>query len=209
MPAELAIPLLCLLAQLPKLLRIVEDVCESPLFLLVRLAGPMPGLAGFVERMSKALLLPGRRLAQGPLHLRLSREGSILAEPVAKLLDRELRAGPADRHRVEIGAVPLIVGQDGFAGGCQHLGGLAPFGPCVEADNGKAPLAGLTLKDLVRLDMTFGRGQIALGGLLRGGLLVMVVEELVEHVARMPGQAGIVGERADAADEPVVAVHQE
>ena len=50
--------------------------------------------------------------------------------------------------------------------------------------------------------MAFGRGQIVLGGLLRGGLLVVVVEELAEHVARILGQAGIVGERTDATDKP-------
>ncbi|MCY4559751.1 MAG: hypothetical protein OXF79_25990, partial [Chloroflexi bacterium] len=120
-------------------------------------------LAVIVQPMRKSLLLPGFRLAPGRPRLRLCREGTVLVESVADLLDREPRAGLADHHRVEVGVVSVLVGQDGLAGGCQHLGSLAPFVPCVEAGNGDCSLACVALKHPVRLDMTFGRGQIALG----------------------------------------------
>ena len=54
MPAALAVSLLGLLAQLPKLLRIVEDVGKTLLFPIVRPLGALSGLAGLIEDMSEA-----------------------------------------------------------------------------------------------------------------------------------------------------------
>ena len=255
MPAELAVVLLGLLAQLPKLLRIVENMGESFLALarfqglgrwpvqqvrealllvFVRLAGPIPGLAGFVERVSKALplplirrlapssrsaglvermrealFLPGHRLAPQLSFRRLRRVGLVLTDPIAQLLDGEPRAGSTERHGVEVGAVPVLAGQDGLAGSGQHLCRLAPLRPCVETGNGYAPLFGLTLEGFVHLDEPLRRFQIALGGVSRHGLVLVVIEEPVEHVTSGLGQVGMLSERVHTLDQHPVSVHQE
>ena len=130
-----------------------------------------------VENVGEALLLPGRRLGPGLLR-RVPSPSADLAESAAELLEREPCTGLADRHRVEVGVVVLIVRENGLAGSRQSLGRLAPFGPSLETDNGNAELAGLTLKSLVRLHMTRARSQITLVCLARHGLVVMVLEKL-------------------------------
>ena len=166
MLAALAVVLLCFLAQLSEVLAVVEH-------------------------MGEALLLFGRGLAPGPFHLRLRCVRAVLAKTATELVDREPGTGLTDRHRVEVGAIPILVGEDGLAGGRQHLGRLAPFRPGVETGDGEASLAGKTFEEPVCLDMPLRRRQIALGGLLRGGLVVVVREELVKHIACTVGQAAV------------------
>lgn len=225
MPAQLAVALLGPLAQLPELFGIVEDVGE-PLLLLAggrRLGGwPVEGmseallvdfvrppgtssrLAGFVERMREAFLLPGRRLVPGLLYLRRRRKCAVLAEAVAELPDGEPRAGSAERHGVEVGAVLLLIGQDGLAGGGEHLGHLAPIGPSVEAGNRKALLFSLTLEGPVYLYKSLRGLQIVLGSLLRCGLVLVVLEEPAEHVAGALRDFGMIGKRANTRDQPLI-----
>ena len=101
-----------------------------------------------------------------------------------QLVDRQASARLSGGDRVEICAAPLVVGEDGLAGGRQQLDRFAPSEPGVEAGNGNAALAGMLFKHLVRLYVPFRRRQIALSNLARRDLVVMVLEEPVDHVAR-------------------------
>jgi len=71
-------------------------VGETLLFPFDRRPGLILRLAVIVQPMRKSLLLPEFRLAPGRPRLRLCREGTVLVESVADLLDREPRTGLAD-----------------------------------------------------------------------------------------------------------------
>ena len=176
MPAELAVALLGFVAQLAEFLGIVEDVGEALPFPSVRRPGSISRLAVIVQPMREPLLVSGLRLAPGLCHLRLPCDRAVIVEPVAQLVDRQAGARLSGGDRVEICAVPLVVGEDGLAGVREQLGRLAPPGPGVETGDGNAALAGVKFERLVRLDMPFRRRQIALGNLARGDVVVMVVE---------------------------------
>ena len=189
--------------------RPVELVREALPFLFVRPVGSHLRLSALFEDVSEALLLLGRWLVPGLLRLRLPDARAVLAEPVAKLLDGELCADLAERHGVEVGAVPVLVGEDSLAGGGQHFGRFVPSGPGVKTGDRKAAFAGVTFEGLVRLDVPFRRCQVALGSLAGDGLVVVVRKKLVDHAACAVGQVRMIGERADAMDQRVVPVHQQ
>ena len=71
-----------------------------------------------------------------------------------------------------------------------------------------AAVCGLTFESFVNLHMTFGGHQIVLCGLVRDGLVVVVFQQPLKHVACALREIGVRGEGADARYQRVVAVHQ-
>ena len=125
--------------------RLVERVSKALLF-PIPLRGLPAGLTRLVEAMSEAFFLLERALLLGLLRPGLRDARAVVAEPIAQLLHGELCPGPADGHGVEPGAVPVLVGEDGLAGGGQHLGRFAPSGPGVETGDGKAAFPGMAFE---------------------------------------------------------------
>ena len=78
--------------------------------LMFRLIAKLPELFGIVQNMSKPFFLLWGRLGSLFRLRGFWRRDAAEVEAVAQLVNRQPRASLADRHCVEIGAIPFLVG---------------------------------------------------------------------------------------------------
>ena len=106
---------------------------------------------GIVKDVGDAFLLLGRGIAVGLRFLRLGGLDAAVLNAAPQLIDGQASTWPSGGDGVEIGAVGVLVREDGSAGRFQTARFAAPLRPTGEIANVCAPAFGFTLEGLACL----------------------------------------------------------